>query len=388
MKFHIITSSYPATPQDPSGTAGLFVREFALELVALGHTVIVQPVARKPHYQPDPGIIVAPTPWRGGDRELASMSSLSPVNWFLFLLLFINGICTTRKINKQHSVDRMLCMWAVPSGVFGLAGKLLTQIPYDVWALGSDIWKIRKIPVFGRLLLRQVITGADRVYADGRQLCADVSHLTGVTCNFLATSRTLPGPSQKITFRDGQKVTQLLFVGRYHPNKGPDLLLEAIALLPEDIKESLHLHMFGLGPMAADLEKIIKSRQLERYVDLHGPIKAQDLADYLHSVSYLIIPSRIESIPVIFSDALQIDTPVVTMPAGDLAALVRESGCGIVAKEISAHALARALEEALAHDKTAFTRGVRQAYEQFKLRNTVVSWLNHDEGGRRTTEEN
>jgi glycosyltransferase involved in cell wall biosynthesis len=121
---------------------------------------------------------------------------------------------------------------------------------------------------------------------------------------------------------------------------------------------------------------------------LHGPIQAQDLADYLHSVSYLIIPSRIESIPVIFSDALQIGTPVVTMPAGDLAEMVRDFGCGIVAKEVTAYALARALEEAMTHDRTAFAAGVRQAYQQFRLRNTVVSWLNYGQGGQRTTAEN
>jgi hypothetical protein len=61
----------------------------------------------------------------------------------------------------------MLCMWAVPSGVFGLAGKLKTQIPYDVWALGSDIWKIRKIPWLGKVMLGWIMQGAAGVYADG-----------------------------------------------------------------------------------------------------------------------------------------------------------------------------------------------------------------------------
>jgi len=59
MNVQIITSSYPAFPGDAGGTAGLFVQSFAQELARNGHTVIVQPVARKEAYQADPGITVA-----------------------------------------------------------------------------------------------------------------------------------------------------------------------------------------------------------------------------------------------------------------------------------------------------------------------------------------
>src|SRR5210317_1602735 len=146
MNIHIITSSYPAYPGDPSGTMGLFVRQFALELAAMGHNVVVQPVARKNEYIPDPGITIVPTPWKGGDQELASMSLMSPKNWWYFLLLFINGIKNTIAINNKYKIDTTLCMLVVPSGIFGIAGKLRHKTPYDVWILGSDIWKVRKIP--------------------------------------------------------------------------------------------------------------------------------------------------------------------------------------------------------------------------------------------------
>ena len=145
MKIQVITSSYPAYPDDPTGTAGLFVRQFALELAGRGHDVVVQPAARKSAYEPDQGISIIPTPWKGGDRELASMNLMNPKNWWIFLLFFINGIRNTRQINKKYKIERTLCVWAVPSGIFGLAGKLKNDVPYDIWALGSDIWKIRKV---------------------------------------------------------------------------------------------------------------------------------------------------------------------------------------------------------------------------------------------------
>ena len=380
MKVHIITSSYPASPEDPSGTAGLFVRHFALELAAVGHTVIVQPVARKDAYCPDPGITIVPAPWKGGDQELASMDLTSPRNWWLFLLFFIQGARNTRAINKKYAVDRTLCMWAVPSGIFGLIGKRSDGIPYDVWALGSDIWKIRKIPVLGKMILKTIMKHADRVFADGIQLCRDVEELTGVPCEFLPSSRKIPPPNEKMFSADTARV-HFLFVGRYHVNKGPDLLIRAIACLPPETRGSIRVHMFGLGPLENELKDMITAMQLEEYIDLNGPIQAQEFSNHLDSVSFLVIPSRIESIPVVFSDALQMGTPVVSMPVGDLEQLVRKFGCGIVAEEVSAEALAAAIEEALRKDRAFFREGTAQACGQFELKNTVARWLSFKQAG-------
>jgi len=59
------------------------------------------------------------------------------------------------------------------------------------------------------------------------------------------------------------------------------------------------------------------------------PIKSggylnKDLAAiFLHETDYLILPSRIESIPVIFSDSLPAGCPRVATPAGDLPRLIQ-----------------------------------------------------------------
>ncbi|MCX5848712.1 MAG: glycosyltransferase [Deltaproteobacteria bacterium] len=375
MNIHIITSSYPAYPDDPTGTAGLFVRQFALELANCGHSVVVQPAARKSIYEPDPGISVIPTPWSGGDQELASMNLMNPINWLVFILFFIRGIINTQHINNKYKIERTLCVWAVPSGIFGLAGKIRHNVPYDIWALGSDIWKIRKIPLLGKLILKIVTKNADRVYADGFQLCKDVNDLTGKPCEFLPSSRKLPPPNLKVFSSDSVTVKHFLFVGRYHLNKGPDILIKAIACLPHALRESLQLHMFGFGPLKGDLERMISELKLEKYIDLHGPIRAQEFSNYLDSVSFFVIPSRIESFPIVFSDALQLGTPVVSMPVGDLEGFIREYKCGIVAKVVTPEALAAAIQEALLRDKECFRENIAKAYQRFDMGNSINKWL-------------
>lgn len=378
MNIQIITSSYPAFSGDPGGTAGLFVEAFALELTAQGHKVVVQPVNRKEAYQPAPGIIIEPVPWEGGDQVLAAMNFFSPKNWRTFFRFFSEGTRNTLEIHQKYKIDRTLCMWIVPSGVFGYRIRQQLKRDYDVWALGSDIWKIRKIPFFGKHWIRTIVTGARNVYADGLQLCDDVRTLTGRECRFLASTRALPEPDGTTpTFKPDDAV-HLIFVGRYHKNKGPDLLLEAVTFLTEETRRRVRIHLFGLGDMEEALKEYCLAKNLADTVNINGPINARDLSNRLKQAEFLLIPSRIESIPVIFSDALQSGTPVVSMPAGDLPRFIKDFGCGILANDISAQAFANAIETAVQQKKAGFASSVQAAYQKFKISRSVRQWLSKE----------
>ena len=376
MNIQIITSSYPSNPDDPAATAGLFIRDFALELLRHGHKVIVQPVARKETYQADPGLIIEPIPWDGGDQELASMNIFSPRNWPVFFKFFLRGRKNTINICQKYGINRILCMWVVPSGVFGFWIKNKTKIPYDVWALGSDIWKIKRIPFFGRRLLKTIIKNADRVFADGIGLCKGVETIANAPCAFLPSARKLPPPQENLLPLEPQNAVHLLFVGRYHHNKGPDLLLEAITQLPQETKNTIRLHMFGAGPLKDKLMNMVETFQLRELVKLNGLIQAQELSNYLKKVSFLVIPSRIESIPVVFSDAMQIGTPVISMPVGDLPHLINRFQCGVAAKEINSATLALAISKAVKTEKNAFGQKTATVFEDFKISHIVRRWLN------------
>lgn len=374
----IITSSYPASPDDPSGTAGLFVRAFALELLKRGHRVIIQPVARKKLYTPDAGLIIEPLPWIGGDRELASLNLYAPHNWPAMLTFFWRARQQVLRVHEKYKIERTLCMWAVPAGLLGWMMHRRLGKPYDVWALGSDIWKIGKIPVLGKLLLQKILKNADRVFADGMGLCREVEELSGCRCEFLPSSRVLPSPRRAAEKKPGSaEHINLLFVGRYHENKGPDLLLEAMHALPQAVKEKIKLTMHGIGPLKNLLLDYVARYELEGYAAVDDGIGAQELSDELMRVDYLVIPSRIESIPVIFSDALQMGTPVIATPIGDLPDLIEQHSCGIVAEACSPQALARAIETACCHYwKADFSNNALRLWRKFSVEDTVEKWLN------------
>jgi len=132
--------------------------------------------------------------------------------------------------------------------------------------------------------------------------------------------------------------------------------------------------MYGLGPLKGSLESFIAEHDLQDIVELNGAIDAQNLADVFCKVGYLIIPSRIESIPVVFSDALQSGVPVISTPVGDLKSLIEAHGCGILAEDVSADGIARAIEQACDADRTALALKAKQLAGEFEVGQVVKKW--------------
>jgi glycosyltransferase involved in cell wall biosynthesis len=130
------------------------------------------------------------------------------------------------------------------------------------------------------------------------------------------------------------------------------------------------VHIFGGGPLLQQLEDFIDTKKLSSCVNLHGFIEPEKAAGYLKSVNALIIPSRIESIPVVLSDALQANTPIIATDVGDMGFLLKEYRAGAVVPPEAPEELARAIEH---HMSVAdhFYEGRKALLELFRIPNTV-----------------
>ena len=126
-------------------------------------------------------------------------------------------------------------------------------IPLAIWSLGSDIWIYGRLPIFKRWV-RKILNQSTYCFADGFSLAEEVRALSGRSCSFLPTTRILPKEGlPKLPF-DPHKI-HYLFIGRYHKNKGPDVLLEAIHLIDPEILSQVQFHFFGSGPSGKGFEE-------------------------------------------------------------------------------------------------------------------------------------
>lgn len=367
MKILIITSSYPSTPYD-SINAGVFVRDFAKGLMEGGHSVkVLTPRKEKGNY--DDEVDVRYFWWLGRETSLTYLNLRDPVDIIKALSLFISGIANGLYFCAKKRYDHIVCMWAVPSGVIAYILNIFTRIPYSVWALGSDIWEFSKSRA-GRVLLRIILKNAERVFADGFTLKREVERISGRECSFLPSSRKLL-PPQKIDLP--QDKMKFLFIGRFHPNKGPDILLEGINLLPEEVKKKSIFYIFGDGPMRKKLENLVEEMGLENCVEMKGYADPLTASSYLHSCDALIIPSRIESIPVILSDAAQAGIPVIATDAGDMGEIVHKYNCGIIVKphpESIRDGIVKFINE-----KRDFKEGLLNLKKDFETKKSIQKFL-------------
>lgn len=338
MRIWVISSSYPRRPGE-SINAGVVARDLALEIADRGHEVTV--------FTPDkPGGVVFDAEIAGVTmgwfRPSIQISDLSRglVDLVRAISLMVSARVAMRRETRRCPPDGIIALWGLPSGIFARWAGRSARCPYVVWLLGSDVWRSSEIPG-GTSTLRRVNDDAAAVFADGRELADEAVRITGVSTAFLPSVRRLPP-----AVPGSRRPIDLVYVGRYHPNKGPDVLLDALALLTaQGLAFSAVLH--GSGDLQDELQGRLVDDELNRRVELSPPIDAQGLADLLGRSRFLVIPSRIESIPLILGDSVQAKTPVIATRVGDMGTLVEELGIGVTAEPGDPEDLARAIAGAL-----------------------------------------
>jgi len=108
-------------------------------------------------------------------------------------------------------------------------------------------------------------------------------------------------------------------VGRLHPQKGYDVLLDAVARWEADerLRPAPLVAIAGDGPLESQLADRIRAQRLP--VLLLG--RRSDVADLLVAADLCVLPSRWEGSPFTGQEALRAGTPLVATRAGGMPAL-------------------------------------------------------------------
>ena len=325
MRIALFTTSFPSN-NETVVNAGVCVKDFAEALTDLGHEVeVLTPYKRGARHE----FRHANTTWF---RWLGSQDSLShigngPTGLLQLGSVVVMGSVEAIRLLTRFRPDHVLCFWVFPSGFWARVAQPWVRAPYSLWALGSDIWVLGKLPGFRRLL-RWIGRHASHRYADGVLLGEEFQAVVGSRVDFLATSRVLVAPRGVAVGEGGY----YLFLGRYHLNKGIDLLIEAVGRVKDRLPPGFRLRIHGFGPLEGLIRTRVQSLGLDALVEIYGPTSASEVSSVLRRARGLIIPSRIESIPLVLSDGLQMELPVMVTDVGDMGILVRRYAAGLVCR--------------------------------------------------------
>jgi len=340
----ILTSSYPSDISDGRAAGGHFIKDIVSELSnAANITVLTQHTETGPFEKIEGKISVIHFPWRGDSRPLSTLHL--PNDFFLILSILIAGIKASVNQIRNKNIDHVVSMWALPCGLWALFLKKVYNIPYTVWCFGADIWNYQNSRL-ACIILKLVLKNADKVYADGFELTNAVNNIAQVGCTYLPSSRYVPMPENQISLKP-EGVRHYLFIGRYHPNKGPDILIQAIHLLSSDIRSKIHCHFFGGGPMEEELKQLIMNLDLENTVTLNGFIGETKLAEVLFAIDTVIIPSRKDTISVMVSAALHMNKSIIASDVGDMGDILKKYNVGHIVSANSPESIAQGIRDDL-----------------------------------------
>jgi glycosyltransferase involved in cell wall biosynthesis len=151
---------------------------------------------------------------------------------------------------------------------------------------------------------------------------------------------------QQLGITSTEKV--LLFSGKLSYRKGVDLILPAIAKLPEEIKNHLVVLFLGNGESKAQLEKQTESIPHTK-VHFLGFQNQTQLSHYYHAADMLILPSRYsETWGLVVNEALHHGLPcIVSQAVGSGSDLVKPGVTGNIFETNSIDSLANNIKDSL-----------------------------------------
>lgn len=360
----ITTSTFPMSPSD--ATTARFVLDLAQHLAAHAKVFVLAPggphtsaretwgevtVLRFRYLVPASAQRLA-----GGEGMVATMRASRFAQ--LQAPFFVGAQwAALPRIIREERIDLLNPHWIVPQGFTAAHWSRRLGIPSVVTSHGADVaWLARARA--GRRVARYVFDRSAGLIAVSRTLAVRTEEILGrpvphaVIPMGVATSVFRPGERPAALAGDAGART-LLFVGKFVPKKGIEVLLEALQRLRER-GVRVRLVLIGGGPLEADLRAQVARLALGPLVTFLGWVPNHELPSYYAAADVVCLPSvqdahgETEGTPVVLHEAMACGAIVVASRSSGIADVVQDGVNGWSVPPRDAAALASALAGAFA----------------------------------------
>ncbi len=372
----VVTTSYPAGPDD---TAGTFVQTGARALAELGMQVTVLHPARRASAptEDEPGIRRVTLPRSKGRSPLLDRGGMpealerSPIRAGLAagrLALRLRREAT--RLAGSH--DAIVSHWLLPSGWAGAAAARRAAVRHVAVLHSADVHLLQRLPGRGALVAK-IAASTDHFAAVSESVRVRFLEALPAALRRRIEARTSvrANPIPQDAYRAARGVEGpagrpvVLYLGRLEPVKGVDLLMQALrAGDPWDVVVA------GEGSLRRSLEE--QSRVAGLPVSFLGNVTGDAKWDLLGRASVVVAPSRAlrsgrtEGLPVCIQESLACGTPVVAASVGGIPEVVRPGITGRLVPPEDPVALRQAIERVVLTHEPGRARACREAAEAFR----------------------
>lgn len=186
----------------------------------------------------------------------------------------------------------------------------------------------RQYPLPFRWLENQVLQGVDYAIM-GNKAAVEVFQRKGYSGRW----RVIPqfGVAENIFTpplkRDLNRGFIVGYAGRLVPEKGVDVLLQAVAKLPGQWR----LHVAGDGPERKNLQQLVQQLGITERIFFDGALPSQRMVGYLQQLDVLVLPSRTrpnwqEQFGRILVEAMACEVAVIGSSSGEIPQVIGPAG--------------------------------------------------------------
>ncbi len=158
-------------------------------------------------------------------------------------------------------------------------------------------------------------------------------------------------------------------VGRLHPTKGFDKLIDAGSLLAD---LPVKIKIWGKGTEESMLNAKRKMLKVEERVELMG--FGKNLQQALGVIDIYVQPSRSEGFGLTVVQAMLAEKPIVVTPVGSLPEIIKDRETGLVSSNFSAEAIADKIRE-LINNRELAQKLAKEARKDALERFSEEKWL-------------
>jgi glycosyltransferase involved in cell wall biosynthesis len=327
------------------GGAGNATANIAREMVAQGAEVLVVTSAFRdlPGLEKADGFTVRRIPTWRRHAEKCSAAEMA--------VFMVSACAHLPRLARTFSPTAQVAFFTIPCGPSAWLAKLACGAPYVVSLRGGDVpgfqpYDLARVHRLTGPLIRFLWARAGAVVANSQGLAElarrsapklDVPVIpNGVDCAYFRprSGERAPGP------------VRLVFCGRVVRQKGLDILIEALSLLP--LEPAWELHVLGDGPARPALAKAARDLGFGDRIFFQGWLAKTELALKLRDMDLFVFPSRDEGLPNAVLEAMASGLPVLASRISGNEELVDQGATGRLVPPEDPKALALALGELLA----------------------------------------
>lgn len=180
-------------------------------------------------------------------------------------------------------------------------------------------------------------------------------------------------PKSKENKSNYKSSINILYVGRFEPRKGIDLLLNAIPIVLQKTNKNIKFQIIGKAHNGIDYEKnFYKEHNLSKAstVDFLGEITGDCLIPFYQNCDIFVAPSRWESFGLIYIEAMSYAKPVVACNTGGAKSIIRNNIDGLLVETENSMEISNAILTLIADKQKRVTMG-ENSYSRFTQKYTT-----------------